>query len=625
MLVATGAAAAPALAQDSPEVEQLAELSIEELSRLEITSVSKRAEPLNEAAAAVFVITNDDIRRSGMLSIPEALRLAPNLQVARIDALDYAISARGFNGFETANKLLVLIDGRSVYTPLYSGVEWDQHHLPLEDIDRIEVISGPGGTLWGANAVNGVINITSRPAQDTQGALFSVQAGTLDSSITGRFGTRIGATGAARVYATAFKRGPMRELDGSEANDDWDGLQGGFRADFGEGADTFTLQGDVFDNTIEESLGLSGYAQGGNLLARWRRSLGEDAGVSLQAYYDRAERVARGIYSRLDTLDVQAQHTFAWGARHRLVWGAGYRRTEDDFRNFVNAFVLDPPSEEISLADVFVQDQVALGPDLTLTAGLKLEHNSYTGLEYLPNLRLAWRPAPDTLLWGSVSRVVRNPSRIERDLVIPGVLVGGVFQPEELTAWEAGVRARPLPTVSVSVNVYLHEYDRLRSNESTPVTFLPVFVGNTLRGRTYGVEAWGDLAVTGWWRLSAGFTTIGKDFEREPGSRDISGMEAVGFDPEYVLKLRSQMTLSDRLELDLRLRALAETPAAPSIGYVGAPAYVTADARLGWRVTERIELSVTGLNLFDENHREAAERRAREVPRSVHAGLRWRY
>jgi iron complex outermembrane receptor protein len=417
----------------------------------------------------------------------------------------------------------------------------------------------------------------------------------------------------------------MRELSGSEANDDWEGLQGGFRADFGDGADTLTLQGDLFDNAIEESLGLSGYARGGNLLGRWNRRLGEDANLSVQAYYDRSERVARGIFTRLDTLDLHAQHTFTRGERHGLVWGGGYRRTEDEFRNFVNAFVLDPPSEEVSLADVFVQDQIALRPNLTLTAGLKLEHNSYTGLEYLPNLRLAWQSAAGALLWGSLSRVVRNPSRIERDLVIPGVLVGGRFQPEVLVAWEAGIRARPAENASVSVNVYLHEYDSLRSNESTPVTFLPVFVGNTLRGRTYGVEAWADYAVADWWRLGVGFTALGKDFERAPGSRDISGMEAVGFDPDYGAKLRSQMTLSDRLELDVRLRAFTESPAAPGIGYSGAPAYVAAEARLGWRVTDQLELSVTGLNLLDEHHREASEARAREVPRSVHAGLRWRY
>jgi iron complex outermembrane recepter protein len=603
----------------------LGQLSLEELADLEVTSVSRLPEPVADAGAAIYVITNDDVRRSGALSLPEALRLAPNLEVARIDALDYSITARGFGGFESANKLLVQIDGRSVYTPLYSGVDWDQHHLLLDDLDRIEVVSGPGGALWGANAVNGVVSITTRRAEDTQGLLAAATAGTLDSDLRVRYGGRLGERGAFRVYATGFRRGDLKRADGEDADDGWDAVQGGFRADWSTGSDELTLQGDLSESDIDQPAGLDdGYARGANLLGRWTRPTGRTGRLEVQAYYDRTEREARLFYDALETWDVELQHAFEWRVHH-IVWGGGYRRTQDEFRTLTLPNLLNPARREVTIGSFFVQDQVALSENLTLTLGMKLEDNSYTELDYMPSARLAWRLPGDHLLWAAVSRAIRNPSRIERDFAIEGLVKPGIMGSEKLVAYEAGYRGRPSARTSLSVNLFYNDYDDLRTNELDPSLPEPIYVGNTMRGVTFGVEAWGALDVTDSWRLSAGGAWLGKDFELEPDSRDIAKFEAAGVDPDYWVKLRSQTQLADNLELDVYLRAYGETPASAASGYLGAPAYVELSGRLGWRPVEQLELSVAGLNLLDDQHPEASETRRTEIPRSVQVGLRWTY
>ena len=618
--------AAGAQAQDATTVAELRDLSIEELADIEVTSVSKRAESLSEAAAAIYVITDEDIRRSGAQTLPELLRLAPNVQVARIDAADYAISARGFNSYESANKLLVLIDGRSVYTPLQAGVDWDQHRVMTGDLARIEVVSGPGGALYGANAVNGVVNILSRSAADTQGGLLDAVVGTLDSSVSGRYGGRLGERGAYRAYAMAFQRGPMRLANGREAGDDFTGMQAGFRTDWKGARDTLTLQGDVFDQDMAETAGREGDARGGNLLARWTRRFSAESALEVQAYYDRSDRTAGGFHLQLDTVDLDVQHSFNLGPRHAFVVGGGYRVTEDDFFNFSNPTIaLDPLSERIGLGNAFVQDQIALRDDLTLTLGFKLEHNSFTGLEALPSARLAWRPTETTLLWGAVSRAVRNPSRVERDLVFPGLLIDDRFEPETMIAYEAGFRGRAGSNASLSVNLFYHDYDDVRTNELSPPGVFPVFVGNGIRGRTIGLEAWADYAVSDWWRLSGGLSLIDKAFEVKPGALDFSAFEGVGADPDAVIKLRSQMDLSDRLRFDLRLRGYSEAPALVAGEYVGAAAYLEAEARLAYQASDQVELSLSGMNLLADRHREASETRGREIPRSVNFELRWTY
>lgn len=619
--------AGPAWAQSvAVAANDLSRLSIEDLAELEVTSVSKHPESLAHAPAAIYVLTNDDIRRSGAQTLPEVLQLAPSLEVMRVDALDYTISARGFGGFESANKLLVLVDGRSVYTPLYGGVDWDQHHVVLDDIDQVEVVTGPGSALWGVNAVNGVINVRSKSAYDTQGLLMKATAGTLDSDAVVRFGGKIADGPAWRLYATGYKRGDLRTAAGNNANDGWDGLQGGFRADWNRANDTFTLQGDVSDNSIDNSLGVSGgYVRTANVLGRWSRAFDSGANLELQTYVDRAEREARLVFDRLDNWDLDAQLALAPGERHHVIVGGGYRRSADVFRTLSDPQLLDPMERTTSIGNLFVQDEVALRQDLSLTLGVKWEDNSYTGAEWLPSARLAWRLSDEQLLWAAVSRAVRNPSRIERDFTIAGVVEPGYFQPEHLIAYEVGYRSQPVTDTSLSVSLFYHDYNDLRTNDLSAGGTLPIRVLNTMRGETYGVEAAAAWDVTDRWRLSGGFTLLGKDVELKPGSLDVAAFKGAGVDPKGWFKIRSEFALSDTVDLDVRIRYYARVPALAAATYSGAPAYTEADARLAWRVRPNLEVSLVGQNLLDSQHPEASETRRSEVPRSVFAGLRWSY
>lgn len=605
--------------------ENLSQLSLEELSALEITSVSRRPEPLSGAAASVFVLNTDDLRRSGAQSLPEALRLAPNLTVTRVDALDYTVSARGLHGFESSNKLLVLIDGRSVYSPFFSGVEWTQQNMPLEDLQRIEVISGPGGALWGANAVAGVINITSRPAFETQGLLVNAIGGSGDDSLTVRYGADLGENAAARVYLRAFDRQDTLDRRGENFGDGWSGVQGGLRADLRRGRDLLAVSADVYRSDLYLLSGVpaagDGGLEGGNLTARWERAFGDHARLTVTAYRDRYERKARFLLDTVTTDAVTAQYAFTTG-RHDLVIGGEARRWTDDFANFVNAFVLDPPSDANSLASAFVQDQVALTEDLTLTLGLKVENSSYTGVDWMPTGRLAWRVSPRHTVWGAVSRSLRTPSRLDRDLVFAGLLEHGDFQPERLVAYELGYRGRPSDRLFLNATLWRHEYDRLRSLEPTPVVVLPLALKNGLEAETYGLELWGDYDVRPGWRMSAGLNLMEKDYRRSPGSADLSAFASLGSDPRSHGYVRSHWTVGDRLEVDVRLNAMSEIPDAPNDVYDGAPGWVDADARVGWRLNDRVELSVAGFNLLHGSRQEGAETRAREVRRSVQAGLR---
>lgn len=618
-------AAGPALADGHGEgvrgVDDLKDLSIEDLSNLEVTSVSKRAEQLSQAPASAFVITNDDLRRTGVLTLPEALRLAPNLEVSRLDAASYAISSRGFNGFETSNKLLVLIDGRSVYTPLFGGVFWEAQTVPVEDLDRIEVVSGPGGALWGANAFNGVINVISRDAHDTQGGLFTAAAGDVDKRAFARFGGRFGESGAFRVYASGFDRGASELLAGGAAGDAWEGAQGGFRADWGGGRDRFTLQGDLYRDRLGTSAALStsgATLRGGNLLGRWRRELDGGAGVEVQAYYDKTDRDSL-VSDRLTTWDIEAQHTVPLGQRHLIVWGAGYRVTDDEFINKVNPFMVDPASRTITIGNVFAQDDITLRDDLSLTLGLKVEDSSYTGVAFMPSVRLAWQPSEGALWWGAVSRAVRTPSRIERELQFTGIVEPGTFDSEKVTAFEVGYRGRPTPRSTFSITVFHNLYTDIRTNEFAPGGVFPVHVDNSIEGSNTGVEAWGAFDVTDWWRLSLGASALGKDFHVRPGHTDLAGMLSIGNDPDYQLFARSQMDLG-RWQLDVRLRAVDDLPKPAVDGYV------EADAKLGWQLTKDVELGVVGQNLLSSDRQENGDpARALRVPRTVYASLSWSF
>lgn len=592
-------------------------MSIEDLANLEVTSVSKRAEPVSKAAASIFVITADDIRRSGATSVPEVLRLAPNLNVTRRDSLLYAISARGFNTAEASNKLLVMIDGRSIYTPFYSGVFWDQNHVMLDDIARIEVVSGPGGTLWGPNAVNGVINIVTKNSQDTQGGLVNVQAGNIDRAMSARYGTKLSENATMRIFGTAFERAESRTISGANGMDEWDAFQGGFRADWSSGRDSFTAQGDLYEARVDDDLN---DISNRNLLGRWSRSLDDKSALKVQAYYDDMERDAPGAAYDQTTFDIEAQHNFKLGAAHDFVWGGGYRNTKDAFFAAGPFFVL-PTSRTTHLTHAFVQDAIALQDDLTLTVGLQLQYSSFSGFEYLPSARVAWQKSDRTMFWSAISRSVRAPSRLDKDLVSPGLFIGGPnFDAEEVVAYEVGYRGLPADDLSVSVTVYFNEYDSLRTTQFSPGGVLPLLFGNERQGETYGVEAWGEYTVTPSWRLTGGLNLLEKDLRVAPGVTTVNDNQSVGNDPSYQLFAGSHLDLEHGVEVDVTLRAVDDLDDPRISGYV------EADARVGWHVTDDLEVSLSGSNLLDSAHPETGELATlKEVRRSVLLGARLRF
>ena len=597
----------------------LADLSLEELADVTITSVSRRAERLSDAAASVFVITQDDIRRSGANSLPEVLRLAPNLQVARVDATQYAISARGFNN-AIGNKLLVLVDGRTIYSPLFSGVFWDQQDVMLEDVERIEVISGPGGTLWGANAVNGVINIITRSARDTQGALVTLGGGNLDQGSAFRYGGSLDGGGGFRVYGKASRLQNTETAAAVPLADGMDRAQAGFRSDWGGKASGYTLQGDVYSGRAESRAGGVRPIEfsGGNLLGRWTAVDADGSEMRAQAYYDHTERDDQLLYRpRTDLFDVEFQRSTRTGV-HALVWGGGYRHARDDIQPGI-FFGFVPESRDLNWANVFAQDSVALTKTLQFTAGVKLEHNDYTGIESLPSLRLAWKPAEEHLVWGAISRAVRAPARLDHDIRLPpsGTLIAGgsSFESEIADIFELGYRGELSRVLTYSITAFRYEWDRLRSGQPPPAQ-----VQNKIQGITDGFEFWASWQALPAWRLSGGFTTVGENLSAEPGSGDPTGPSALGDDPNYQWQLRSSLNLPYHQQFDVMLRRVAALPI-PAV-----PAYSALDVRYGWRVRPDLELSATAQNLFDPGHAEfnAAPGRS-EFERGVFLKARWSY
>ena len=616
--------ATEAACQEELTLEELRQMSIDDLADLEVTSVSRQAEALSGAPAAVYVITAEEIRRYGVNSLAEALRLAPNLHVARADALGHAVSARGFNSTVSSNKLLVMIDGRTIYSPLHSAVFWDAQDVALADVERIEVVSGPGGTLWGANAVNGVINVISRSASETDGLLAQGVWGDVDRDGSVRVGlTRAGGAGV-RVYGKAFERGSSINVDGTDPTDRWRRWQTGFRADWSGGSDVLTLQGDLYRSRVagaeELQPGVRSRIDGANVLGRWSRTLGERSSLEVQAYHDRTRRDQRPVVADdVDTWDVFAQHRFALGP-HALVWGTGYRVVDDRFAN-VGRFVMAQEESRRTLFSLFLQDEVPLTDLVSLTVGMKLEEHTYTGLEYMPNVRLAVRPSERSLWWAAVSRAVRTPSRIDRELELPGLLVSSPeFASETLIAYEAGYRGQPLEQVTTSVSAFVNRYDELRTVELQPGGAFPAFLSNGLGGTTYGVEIHGHVGLRPWWRLSGGFTAVRKNLELDPGVTDASDLGAAGNDPSFHFVVRSLMAPLPGLEVDVGLRGVDELDSPP------VPGYTTLDARVGWTVLEGAEIVAAGFNLLDRRHPELGDEADRhEIPRSVSIGVRLTY
>ncbi|HVS52192.1 MAG TPA: TonB-dependent receptor [Opitutaceae bacterium] len=610
-----------------PTPSALKKMSVEQLMDLEVTSVSKRPEKLSEVASAIQVITGDEVRRSGATSLPEALRLASNLEVAQIDSRQFAITARGFNN-AFADKLLVLVDGRTVYTPLYAGVYWDVQDTLMEDLDRIEVISGPGATQWGANAVNGVINITTKKAKDTQGSLVTGGGGTeLRDFVGARYGGQLAPHAFYRVYAKYFSRGDAVRSNGRDAEDSWRVGQTGFRADWESATgDAATLQGDFYDGKEGQAGPDPIRVEGGNLLGRWSRPQGEGE-MKLQAYYDYTHRRNPGAFTQdLDTYDVDFQQRRPLGRAHDFVWGLGYRIVADDIANTPqNAFL--PPRVTREWFSAFVQDEIALSRDrLHLTLGTKVEHNAYTHWEVQPGARLAWRPLKNHTWWAAVSRALRTPSRIDRDLYSPATppyrIAGGPdVVAEKLIAYEFGYRVQLDPRLALSAAGFFHDYDDLRSLEPlNPPARFPAEASTGLRGHSAGLELSADWRANSNWRLRAGYTESRVHSEPQPGRADRSVNGSIARDPNHRFSLASFWDLPGGWECDATLRWVSQ------IGYQQVPAYAEADLRLGWHPRAGWEFSLDGQNLLHAHHAEFnAPAGRREIQRGVYAKSTWRF
>jgi iron complex outermembrane receptor protein len=616
-----------ARAAQGVEGQDLSNLSIEQLANIHVRSVSKRDQPLADAPASLYVIDHDQIVRSGALTIPEILRLAPNIQVYQQSPAHWVATARGLNGNPAAqsfsNKLLVLIDGRTVYTPLFSGVYWDLPDLVPDDIERIEVISGPGATLWGANAVNGVINIITRKAGSSPGAYANVEAGTSEQVAGIRFSGHAGAALGYRVYGRWLNEDSFDLRDGGSAHDGWNRLGGGFRVDWQAAPqDTVAFQGDIFGGR-ENQLGASDEKiSGHDVVVRWLRQSSRDRQLQVQAFYDHFRRDSRpdGGSFFADTFDLDLQHSFPIGSRNTLVWGGGARIVHYRIDGTPQLFFA-PSSRNLFLANAFVQDTFAISDRVSLTGGLKAERDPYVGTSLLPDVRLSIKPTDSTLVWGAVSHAVRSPTPFDEDVqerILNIVALSGnpQFRTEKLTAYELGLRAQPLSALSFSATGFYHHYDDLRTVElGTGPATLNLYWGNGLAGHSYGVDAWASTAVLPWWTISAGATVMAEHFHFKPGASGLVGTWQNGLDPSHRFTFRSSMNFGEGLLLDLNLRALGR------LKHSDVPAYAELDGRVAWNVSDHLTLSVTAANLLHSQHVEYPG--GDEIPRKVLLGLQW--
>jgi len=645
-------------AEPATAMPDFGSMSIEDLMKIPVTSFSKREEQLSEVSGALHVITQDDIRRSGAPNIPEALRMAPGLQVARVASHSWAISARGFNDI-FANKLLVLQDGRSIYTPLFSGVFWDVQDTMMEDIDRIEVIRGPGATLWGANAVNGVINIITKSARDTQGLLLSGGGGTEEIGFGGvRYGGKINEQTHFRVYGKYFNRDASVLPNGEDADDRWHMGRGGFRFDSDvSDQNLLTVQGDLYagwiDQTFTRVSPVAPYptndvadtfdVNGGNLLARWTHTISADSSWAVQGYYDRTYRDAVIFREARDTFDVDFQHRFPLFSWNSVIWGLEYRWTGDKVRDTDNFDVsLDPAERSTQLFSAFVQDEISLVPDrLRLTVGSKVEHNDFSGFEFQPSGRLIWTPHSRHTIWGAVSRALRTPARADHDVrlnqhpVFPGPLVTSIrgqedFDSERLIAYELGYRVQAHKRASFDLALFYNDYDDLRGlrpagfQASPPPAHIAVFLDNAFEGESYGGELAANFQLADWWRWRASYSYLDLQIHPKTTPPDADSERLIeGASPHHQFSIGSGLDLPAGFGIDWTVRYVDELPALAVESYVGL------DVRLSWRPTPNLELSVMGANLLDNQHPEFAPTSIRtqrtEVERSVYGKITWRF
>ncbi len=663
IIIATCSFAHIVVATDKNIGGYLLGLSIEELMQVEVTTAARHSQKLNDVASAVFVITQDDIKRSGATSIPDALRMAPGVQVERVSTDKWAVSIRGFNGIY-ANKLQVLMDGRSLYNPIFAGVQWEQQDTLLEDIERIEVIRGPAAAVWGVNAVNGVINIITKQAADTQGTLLTAGGGSFEHGFVGaRYGGKLNEATPFRVYAKGFTRSHLTSTSGDNIHNQWHSARGGFRLDHIRGINQFTLQGDIFYNengdTIDHSQlnlpgmplnGSRGQSEGGNIRFRWDRVYSEKSAVMLQIYYDHSRFKLIPIGDAgTQSFDIDFQHRLNLLEKHDIAWGLNYRLYHNKgFDTVISKF--RPREQTNHQFGVFVRDEISLLPErLLLTVGTRLDHNDFSGLEVQPNARLIWTPNASNSVWVSVSRAVRIPSRAENDVTtfprqfhvpilsssILAVIQGtSNFNSEKLIAYEAGYRHQISPRASIDLDGFYNDYSQLRDLSFGAFTtdsdfpgqlILPVNVDNAASAYTLGVEVSADWKPIDQWRLQASYSYLDIHVRANELLKqlDPTTVGAGRVTPQHRVSFRSNYDFSEKLQLNLWLRYVS------NIAFYDIPDYVTMDANLTFRPVRNVELFLVGQNLLSENHREFVSDTIPtlpgQIPRGIYVGARWQF
>lgn len=679
-MYAAAAAPPPAVPADreAPLILAQADLTafgIEELMEITVTSVSKKSQKIADAAAAIYVITQDDIRRSGVTNIADALRMAPGVQVAKIDSNKWAVSTRGFNG-RFANKLLVLMDGRSLYNPFFLGVYWEVQDTVLDDIERIEVIRGPGAALWGSNAVNGVINIITKSADKTEGTLISAGSGSYEQGFaTVRQGTAISDNTNLRLYAKHQQRDGFADATGKETYDDWHTTQGGFRLDSKlTSQNSLTIQGDYYDGQIKETYLLynlptpsnplySHFQQskssvsGGNILTRFQKSFSDTNSFSVQSYYEYSEYNMLVAPEKFNTVDLEFQHRFSFSDNQDLVWGGGYRFSRYDINNSAT-ISFEQQRVKNNLYSAFIHDEIRLIPDrLSLILGSRIEQNDNSGFDLQPNGRLLWTVTPHDSVWAAVSRAVRSATKGEQTIqynyrtIPPNTgpntapiplrleIVGNPgFKSEELLAYEIGYRTEPLAHLSIDIAAYYNSYSKLRViSPGTPYTepaggfpanaVIPFYLSNDMHGHAVGAELSVDWRPAYWWRLqgSYGYQNLTMYLDG-PSTDKINKGNAEGDVPQNQVSLRSGFDIGRQVTLDLWLRGVDHLP---SIDGNQMPGYIAIDARIAWKPFKELELALIGQNLLDNHHPEFIPEYVNtvstEVPRSLYGKVTWQF
>jgi iron complex outermembrane receptor protein len=655
--------AAPAWSQQKPA--DLTGRSMEDLMNIEVTSVSKKEQKMSQAAAAIFVITQEDIRRSGAINIPDLLRIVPGLDVSQINANDWAISARGFNE-QFENKLLVLIDGRAVYTPLIGGVNWDTQDVPLEDISRIEVIRGPGATLWGANAVNGVINIVTKTAADTQGGLITAGGGTQGQALaTAQYGGTIRGKTSYRIFTKYLNHASLPALDGQRAHDEWHLLHGGFRADTNISTkDSLTVEGDLYtgeegsriihmfsiDPPNSGNLDTLTNLSGGNILGRWNHTFSSRSDTTFQFYFDNYARTGPEAHETRNTIDFDFNHHLVWGSRQDVIWGAGYRHSADQTVGTIDQSFI-PPNKGLQLFTFFVQDAITLVPDrVLLTVGTKIENSYFSGVGIQPSVRLAWSPSRRLSFWTAVSRATRSPARADAGLnaglaAFPDpsgsstpfeVILSGhpEIMSEHVVAYETGFRTQLTERLSIDLSTFFNCYDHLESLEPAPgflqsspapVRFvLPVVFQNLMYGTTEGGEISTNFKLTDRWTLSPSYALLEIHLHTKPTSQDTSSVSNFqGSSPQHQAQIRSHVELFHGLSWDANAYFVSALPVQ------GVASYTRIDTQLKWEFAERGEISLVGQNLAQDHHLESMDIstlvNSSQIKRSAYAKIVWHF